>query len=203
MKTPGQPRKWNRDKTVAYVCECYGSGELLVDVCKRIGLNAALFRAWKMESKEYQAQWAQAELNSADAQRDRANLISERRDRYSLAEQAKFDAMIKRMRAKLKAKIAARKAALEEGQVLVDDDDELSESFIFNLQQEHERTLRARNEMQLKASQWYAKVTDPGRFGERVDMTHRGDAAAPLTVKIEFVVPTQPEDARPRDPVDT
>jgi hypothetical protein len=169
MKTPGKPRKWNRDKVVRYVCECYGAGELLSDILYRIKLHRSLFFAWRAASPEYSDLWAVAERDSADAQRDYVKRVSEGRDRITLAEKRKLAELIEGL--------AKNKKRTKSGNLIG-----------FGLVQELEKSLRARNALQIDAAKWYAKTTDPSKFGERVDHT-LSPGTAPLTIKIEFVAP--------------
>jgi terminase small subunit-like protein len=155
----GNPRKWDYDRLMAYVCERIGEGRLVSDVCRTIDIRMTTFWNIADSTETYRVLYGSARRKQADAIAQNVQKVAEGRDRIT-------------------AKERKRVAKLRKGK-------NLGDQMYANVR---ENNIIQRNRLQIDAAKWYAKVTDPDRFGEKSSLSlNSGENDGPISVTLRFV----------------
>jgi hypothetical protein len=161
----GRPQKWNRQRLVEYVCGKIASGQLVTDVCRRIGVRAYEFRLITETKPEYAAMYAKARKEEAFQMRVYAQMVAEGRDRLSRLRRRRFERLASKLR---KQKHPGANQILHDA----------------------ENSILQRNRLQLDAAKWIAKVTDPEKFGDKTDVAVTGPTGGAMTIGVQFIDPS-------------
>lgn len=142
----GRPRKWNRDKIVRTVCERISEGELVVDVCKDLGIKHLTLMTFVDETEEFRLLYARSRKMQSHAIAQRGMKVSRGKDAVSLERKKAIAEAEKHWKRKDPKNWRQRVEKLKSG-------------------------LIARNRLELDAIKWYTRVTNPKEFGDKVDVT--------------------------------
>lgn len=143
----GNARKWDYDRLMAYVCDQLGEGRLVIDIARKIGIKNSKIADIADTTDTYRAMYSRARKKQAQWFAENINRVSEGRDRNTMKERKTIAKLRKR----------AKK--------------DLSVSLYANAR---EHNIIARNRLQIDAAKWYAKVTDPERFGDKSSVSLGG-----------------------------
>lgn len=156
----GKPQKWDRDKLMAYVCERISQGRLLSDICNRIHIATSLFREIAHTTDAYTSLYVRARKAQAEAMGEYAQKVAEGRDWVTLREQKRI--------AKLRK--SGKRNPLTQMQANM-----------------RESNILGRNRLQADTAKWYAKVTDPEKFGDKQNIAVGGTDGGTLGVTLRFI----------------
>lgn len=155
----GRPQKWDRDKLMAYVCEKMSNGGLVIQIARRIGITCSKIYDIADTTDTYRSMFARARKKQAAWFGENVNLVAAGQDRLTLKERKRI-------------------AKLRKGK-------NLGDQMYANVR---ENGIYQRNRLQLDGAKWYAKVTDPERFGDKSSVALSGDeTGAPIGITLRFV----------------
>jgi hypothetical protein len=150
---------------VSYVCDKIGQGQLVSDVCHRIGIRVPDFWRIAQSTEGYAKLYARSRKEEAEQMRIYAQKVAEGRDRISLKRQKHLRRLEERLR-------------------------KTKNPFVKDLIRDEQHLLLQRNRLQFDAARWIAKVTDPDKFGDKSTTSLTSpDGAAPITIGVQFVNP--------------
>lgn len=176
-RKPGRPKVWDPKKVVDYVSDRISEGAQVTHVLRHIGLPFITFLEYTEATPENAKRYARARKAEAKAvshlARDAGNGI----DPISTMWRERIEAIYARI-----LRSAKGKKSLTQMRLIMHAEERIREL---------EKNLIARNRLQVDTLKWYARVTDPSVFGEKVALSAEGsDGTGPLTVRVEFVPPT-------------
>lgn len=160
----GPKPKFSRRRVMTLFCESVSRGELVSDVLKKIGLTQRTLNRWVITDEKMASEYHEAMKLQARSLASRVMKTARGQDPLSK----------KRTRA-----IRAH------GKELKQSGDPTWRQKVESLQSNHIR----RNELEVKATQWYVKVTSPREFGDKVDVTsdNKPIDSGPKTMIVKFV----------------
>lgn len=174
----GVAPKWNHFKQVDYVFWRMAHGITVFDALKELALDPIIF--WRIvdgkRATPFTEKYERAKILQARAFADRVNLIAEGRDEIS---SNYLKTLNRRIRQIMKRHKKNRADAIREfiGIMKYDVTD-------------RERSLIARNKLQIEAAKWIARIADPTHYHDKVDHSIAAPVdggGEPIGITVQFV----------------
>lgn len=174
----GVAPKWNHFKQVDYVFWRMAHGITVFDALKELALDPIIF--WRIvdgkRATPFTEKYERAKILQARAFADRVNLIAEGRDEIS---SNYLKTLNRRIRQIMKRHQKNRADAIREfiGIMKYDVTD-------------RERSLIARNKLQIEAAKWIARIADPTHYHDKVDHSIAAPtdgSGEPIGITVQFV----------------
>lgn len=143
----GQPRKWDYDRLMAYVCDQISEGRLVIDIARKIGIKNSKIAEIADTTDTYRVMYSRARKEQASWFAQNISRVAEGRDRITMKERKTIAKLRKNSKKDLSLSLYANA---------------------------REHNIIARNRLQVDAAKWYAKVTDPERFGDKSSVSLAG-----------------------------